>query len=182
MLVVDKNLGAVSHVPSITDDSEYQDPCGLASSACHSIEPGLYESQNGHGIYKYYRVSNDGVVEELKTDRQYNFTKFAWIDERYFNRCEYESVDSENGNIMLLNGVDLDVMRNEIFAEYGFIFKSPKWKAYFEAKPWYKPRYDNVDKLLPEKDKANIKFILEYQGLHQGVKIERDTIGFGWAG
>lgn len=183
LLVVDKNLSAISHIPSITDDSENQDPCGLASSACRSIEPGLYESQNGHGVYKYYSVSDDGDVDELKTDRQYSFTKFALIDERYFNRCEYESVyDLENGNMVLLNGVDLDVMRNEIFAEYGFIFKSPKWKAYFEAKPWYKPRYDNVDKLMTEKDKANIKFILEYQGLHKGVKIERDTISFGWAG
>ena len=186
LLVVDKDFHVADHVPSITDDSGYQDPCGEASSSCKSIAPGLFESQNGHGIYTYHEVATDGKVHELKSNREYNFTKFVLIDERYFSRCEYDNIpydsDSKNGNLIVTDGVDLDVMRNEIFAEYGFKFKSPKWKAYFEAKPWYKPQHDNVDHLLTEKDKANIKFILDYQSLHKDVKLKRDTIFFGWAG
>lgn len=183
LLVVDKNLLILSHLPAICDDNEYQDPCGMTSSSCRSIEQGLFESHDGHGKFKYFRVSATGAVDELKTDRQYNFTKFAFIDERYFDRCESQSIrESANGNMMRIYGVDLDVMRNEIFAEYGFIFKSPKWKEYFLAKPWYKPRYENVDKFLTEKDKANIKFIQEYKALHKDYKIGRDTITFWAAG
>jgi hypothetical protein len=131
-------------------------------------------------------------VEELKTVRQFNFTKFAKIDEGYFERCRYEGLDHENGgwqsdtpNVVLFNGIsteELDLMRNEIFAEYGFIFKTPKWKKYFESKPWYKPQYNNVDKLLTDTDKDNIKFILNYQSLHKNLEVQRDSIQFGWAG
>ncbi|MBC7451691.1 MAG: YARHG domain-containing protein, partial [Cytophagales bacterium] len=43
---------------------------------------------------------------------------------------------------------DLDLMRNEIYAEYGLIFTSPKWQEYFSTKEWYKPLYTNVDARL----------------------------------
>ena len=70
----------------------------------------------------------------------------------------------------------------EIFAEYGFIFKSEKWKNYFEEKSWYKPQYDNVDQFMSETDKHNVKFILEYQRLNKDQEEQRDSIQFMWAG
>jgi hypothetical protein len=187
LLVVDKDLTTVGRLKGLTEDYESQDPCNGEPPSYRSIEQGLYQSEDGHGVYKYYKVNTEGGVEELKTDREYNFTKFAKIDESYFQRCHYEGLEYEEDrpNLVVINGIsseDLDVMRNEIFAEYGFIFKSPKWKAYFEAKPWYKPQYDNVDQFLTETDKANIKFILEYQRLHKNLQVQRDSIMFWWAG
>ena len=51
-------------------------------------------------------------------------------------------------------------MRNEIFAEYGYRFKTEKWRKYFSKKDWYNPRSDNVDSQLTEIEKENIKLIL----------------------
>jgi|GEM_PF-2458541 len=192
LLVMDKKFQLVSRFEKLTMGEESQDPCGETDPSYKTIEPGLYESSDGHGVYKYYKVTAEGIVEELKTDRQFNFTKFARIDATYFSSCHYDPLDNgdagwEDGkpNLVVVRGIsneDLDVMRNEIFAEYGFVFKSAKWKEYFSAKSWYNPQYDNVDQFLTETDKANIKFILEYQGLHKDQEVKRDSIRFMWAG
>ena len=49
--------------------------------------------------------------------------------------------------------------RNEIFARYGYIFKSKKLQEYFRKFDWYAPRYNNVNKYLNDIDKQNIKII-----------------------
>lgn len=188
LLVVDKSMTILDRQEKLTADYDNQDPCGGEPPTYRTIEPGLYESENGNGFYAYYKITEEGTVMQLKTDRTYNFTKFAKIDESYFNRCHYEQIEYRDGNssnVVVTKGIsmeELDIMRNEIFAEYGFIFKSSKWKTYFESKPWYTPQYDNVDQFLTETDKANIKFILEYQRLHKDIQVQRDSIMYWWAG
>lgn len=187
LLVVDKSMNLLGHQENLTAYYYQQDPCGERTPSYRIIEPGVYESNNGNGIFAYYKITNDGTVEQLKTNRKFNYTKFAKIDESYFDFCQYKSLDYEEGkgNVLLIKGVsleELDIMRNEIFAEYGLIFKSDKWKTYFESQPWYKPQYDNVDQFLNDTDRANIKFIQEYQRQHKDLKVQRDSISFGWAG
>jgi hypothetical protein len=45
---------------------------------------------------------------------------------------------------------DLKVMRNEIFARYGYRFKSEDMREYFNKQAWYKPEYDDVTSQLTE--------------------------------
>ena len=63
-------------------------------------------------------------------------------------------------------------MRNEIFADYGYRFKSDEWLSYFATKDWYKPRYDDVTHLLTDIDKANIKVILNMKKKMEGREKE----------
>jgi hypothetical protein len=53
---------------------------------------------------------------------------------------------------------ELDVMRNEIFADHGYIFKTDKWKDYFSKQEWYSPRYENVNDSLSTIENYNIEF------------------------
>lgn len=39
------------------------------------------------------------------------------------------------------SALELDIMRNEIFARYGRRFQDPELQAYFVRQPWYQPRY-----------------------------------------
>ncbi|MFM7730781.1 MAG: YARHG domain-containing protein, partial [Flavobacteriales bacterium] len=53
---------------------------------------------------------------------------------------------------------DLTVMRNEIFARHGYIFrKNEDVIRYFNNQPWYRPVSDEVE--LSDIEKANIHFI-----------------------
>jgi len=58
---------------------------------------------------------------------------------------------------------DLKLMRNEIFARYGHIFKSEDLKKHFTAQPWYKPLQPDVTNKLTSLEKTNITFIKSWE-------------------
>ena len=190
LLVVDNTMKRVDYLKGLVEDNHGQDPCEGTERTYKRTETGLYESSDGHGQYTYYQVTSEGEVNELETVREFNFTKFVSIDESYFETCRYDNIPyderNEDGpNLVIISGLsneDLDIMRNEIFAEYGFIFKSEKWKTYFGSKPWYKSEHQNVDNLMTEQDKKNVKFILQYQQQHKELKSQLDSVQYGWAG
>ncbi len=62
-----------------------------------------------------------------------------------------------------LTSWDLKVMRNEIFARHGYIFRTQEMIDYFSQKSWYTPRYDDVSSLLSSIEKKNVEFIKIYE-------------------
>ena len=56
---------------------------------------------------------------------------------------------------------ELRVMRNEIYARKGFVFKTAQLRSYFQSQRWYVPIDDNasVEKRLTPVEKANIALI-----------------------
>ncbi len=62
-----------------------------------------------------------------------------------------------------LSKQDLKIMRNEIFARHGFIFKTPEMKAYFTAQSWYHGQYDDVVLMLSNIEKQNVILIKKYE-------------------
>ncbi|MBN2693364.1 YARHG domain-containing protein [bacterium] len=56
------------------------------------------------------------------------------------------------------------IIKNEIFARYGYIFKSGgDMESYFNKQEWYKPEYKNVDEFLTSIEKQNIKLLLNLE-------------------
>lgn len=116
--------------------------------------------------YSYVKINEEGTLSNLTSNRYFDFTKFVFINKNYFKGCfaKLKEYDDDGSNLWRydhLSIADLDLMRNEIFADYGYVFKSEKWINYFKNKSWYTPKYENVDNMLTEKDKANINVILE---------------------
>jgi len=48
------------------------------------------------------------------------------------------------GELAALSPGELELMRNEIYARHGWIFRRPDLRNYFESQPWYRPRSDNA--------------------------------------
>jgi hypothetical protein len=57
----------------------------------------------------------------------------------------------------------LKIMRNEIFARHGYIFKTAEMKNHFATKTWYSPRYNDVNNMLTDIEKQNIKTIQQLE-------------------
>lgn len=55
------------------------------------------------------------------------------------------------------------LMRNEIFARYGYRFNDPKLKEYFESKHWYIPNPEFSFDDLREKEKLAVRIFNEYE-------------------
>lgn len=68
-----------------------------------------------------------------------------------------------NSDLEQLDKSELRLMRNEIFARYGYIFNDIKLQAYFSKHDWYKPRGKDVNKYLTQIEKDNIALIQEFE-------------------
>jgi hypothetical protein len=73
----------------------------------------------------------------------------------------------------LLRGLslhELRLLRNEIYARHGRIFKTIWIQQYFGGQPWYDPKEDFKDEDISGSDKTNIETIVKYENkLHDSI-------------
>jgi hypothetical protein len=67
---------------------------------------------------------------------------------------------------------ELRIIRNEIYARYGYRFKDESLQTYFAEQKWYKPLFDDVDQYLTPKERTNIEFILEKEKTNPNISDE----------
>nr|WP_242018415.1 YARHG domain-containing protein [Pseudanabaena sp. FACHB-1998] len=91
----------------------------------------------GLGAFLYLRpsavINNDVNVSKPSNNASNNVStpKYLFLSQRLVN-------DSDLAN---KGSLELDIMRNEIFARYGRRFQDPELQSYFNSQPWYQPRY-----------------------------------------
>jgi hypothetical protein len=73
---------------------------------------------------------------------------------RLFPQASSEVIDLQMLTKMSID--DLYLMRNEIYADYGYIFPTNKWERYFQKQKWYTPRYKEVSKMMTIIEKINL--------------------------
>ncbi len=65
---------------------------------------------------------------------------------------------------------ELRLLRNEIYARHGRIFKTVWIQQYFGGQPWYDPKEDFKDEDISGPDKTNIETIVKYENkLHDSI-------------
>lgn len=74
-----------------------------------------------------------------------------------------------------LDAWQLKIMRNEIFARYGYIFKSEELKQYFQKQSWYHPSQADVTAQLTDIEKANIGLLKRQEEI---LKVGEDFDAF----
>ncbi len=122
--------------------------------------------------YKYLELRPNGELIPSSENRFFPSTKYVYLNEKYFKgsfiflkqRSKQKIAWPEDENVGVyiadhLSAEDLDLMYNEILADYGYKFKEAKWDKFFRAQDWYKPRFDNVDDKLNPYERANLKLI-----------------------
>lgn len=58
-----------------------------------------------------------------------------------------------------LRKLDLEIIRNSVFARHGYSFKKRSFRYFFESSEWYVPVSDNVDNELTALEKQNITLL-----------------------
>ena len=66
-------------------------------------------------------------------------------------------------DVQYLSSRDLKIMRNEIFARHGYIFKTSDMIQHFSQQSWYRPSNDDVTAYLSKIEKENVDFIKMYE-------------------
>ncbi len=81
---------------------------------------------------------------------------YTWLSQRRVTDADLEGKD----------GLQLDIMRNSIFARKGRRFVTPGLQQYFNNQPWYRPRYSPQEfpnNLLSDLEMSNVEYINNYQ-------------------
>ncbi|WP_445456645.1 YARHG domain-containing protein [Flavobacterium sp. HNIBRBA15423] len=99
-----------------------------------------------------YEIGIKNINLDLK---EYFFGQFPNVSISFLNREELASLFDNN---------DLALMRNEIFARYGYKFnKNGKFDIHFKNQNWYQPKYKDVKPFLTEIELHNIAIIKEIE-------------------
>ena len=104
--------------------------------------------------YNYYVIDKRGFYK-VKTGSVEKARLYPQASLRILGMTELKGMEK----------ADLDIMRNEIFADHGYIFKTEKWNKYFASQDWYNPRFEDVTDKLSIIEKINIKRILKVSPL-----------------
>lgn len=93
------------------------------------------------------------VTPKINFPENYDFT---WLSQRQVT----------DADLFDKNALELDVLRNSIYARYGRRFRSQELQKYFSSQSWYRPIYSPKsfpDDLLTPLEQKNVVYILEYQ-------------------
>jgi hypothetical protein len=112
------------------------------------------EMRKGLIVYKPWRsVAQNGEYEiglyvcPLAQQFQGNYTFATW---RLLTKDE----------LVKMTQTDLQIMRNEIYARYGYQFKQgSEMDNYFKKQPWYRGYYRDINNFLTGLEKRNIELI-----------------------
>ena len=103
--------------------------------------------------YKYYELSDSGKLTRVKNLENSPNREFHWSSRRLVQPFELEEFTTR----------ELNILKNEIFADYGFKFHADRWREYFGKKEWYEPTSSNVNDKLNVIELYNIKRIIKFQ-------------------
>jgi len=130
-----------------------------------------FYSDKTNGEFVYYD-GKDGRIKGLKVYESWSGEEGFEIGHKLNSIQSLYSGKYPQASIRLLSTEelkdmsenDLKIMRNEVFARYGYKFKTGgKMDSYFQQQDWYKQQHDNVNDFLTELEKENIKLIRQIE-------------------
>lgn len=111
----------------------------------------------GIGLGAYFIFSNKNSVKKEQISSSENTAllpgQYPQASMRFLN----------NDDVSNLTQYTLRIMRNEIYARHGYIFKNAEMKNYFSSQTWYKPLYDDIRSMLSTIEIKNVELIKQYE-------------------
>jgi hypothetical protein len=107
----------------------------------------------------WYKPAKDPKAIRLNKVEQQNVDLLTAYESKVRERLATDPL--ADGTLGDMFAEDLKVLRNELYARHGRVFKDPELQKYFLAQPWYKPNPDFKDDQLNEIEAANLKKIKE---------------------
>jgi hypothetical protein len=102
----------------------------------------------------WYRPAKDQRTVKLNKIEQQNVDLLAAYESKVREKLATEPL--QEGQLGDMFAEDLRVLRNEVYARHGRVFKDADLQKYFEAQPWYKANPDFKDDQLNEIEAANL--------------------------
>lgn len=135
-------------------------------------QKGKFKSDEHSGQFIKYKTENGELLSGLRIDNPWTSwiknSEFEIGTQSEFNHStffagKYPETSTRELNpsrLRNLKSKDLRIMRNEIFARYGYQFKKEgKMEKYFKAQKWYREEHQNIGPFLTKIELYNIDLI-----------------------
>jgi serine/threonine protein kinase len=102
------------------------------------------------------------VEDQTQVDPPVDKSKYLWLLERPVTESDMQGMSKK----------ELEIMRNDVYASHGWIFKRQDLRDYYYKQPWYKPGgtpsqrdvvNNNINYNMSKLEKANTAKILAYE-------------------
>jgi hypothetical protein len=107
----------------------------------------------------WYKVAKNQAAIKLNATEQKNVDLLLSYEAKVREKLATEEITDETLGAMFAE--DLRVLRNEVYARHGRVFKDPELQKYFLAQAWYKPNPDFKDDMLNAIEAKNLTKIRE---------------------
>ena len=109
----------------------------------------------------WYKPLADQTKVKLSPVELKNVKLIETVETRLREKISNEPITEEMVSGLFVE--DLRVLRNEIYARHGRVFKDKELQKYFAAQPWYQPNPDFKDDMLNETEAKNLAIIAEVE-------------------
>ena len=109
----------------------------------------------------WYKPLKDQSQVKLNNIEQQNVKLIESEEAKLRNKLTTEPITSDMVDGLFVE--DLRVLRNEIYARHGRVFKDPNLQKYFSAQAWYQPNPEFKDENLSKTESDNLVIIAEVE-------------------
>ena len=109
----------------------------------------------------WYKPAKDQTKVKLNPIEEKNVKLIEREETALRDKISTEPITKEMVDSLFVE--DLRVLRNEIYARRGRVFKDAALQKYFAAQPWYQPNPDFKDDMLTETESQNFAIIKEVE-------------------
>lgn len=120
--------------------------------------PGFKQVFEWREWYKPAKVQSKVKLNEIELR---NVKLIENAEAKMREKIAFEPITNEMVDGLFIE--DLRVLRNEIYARRGRVFKDPKLQKYFEAQSWYQPNPEFKDEMLSEIEAKNLAVIRDVE-------------------
>ena len=119
-----------------------------------------YQNPKAAEVKNTNEVTEDAEGEEMDYDMDDSLYRVASESIMKLNSSTQKLKESDLKN---LKKIDLEILRNTIFARHGLTFKTKTVRQFFDQVEWYIPVSGNVDNQLTSIEKENIAILKRFE-------------------
>ena len=121
-----------------------------------------YTDDIGLVDWENYKNMKQKYTDDEGKSSEYDVTKQRYSSQAIYklNASTQKLTEKQLKNLQKL---DLEILRNAIYARHGFTFKNKTARQFFNDEAWYVPMYGDIEKELTPLEKENIALLQRFE-------------------
>jgi hypothetical protein len=122
----------------------------------------------------YYSSKKDTIKEIIDEEEEVYYGDLYRSASDVITKLNASKTVLKEEDLKNLKKLELEIIRNTIFARHGYAFKKENYRQFFDFVDWYIPVSNNVTSALTAVEKENIKLLERFE---QYAEDNYDTFG-----